>query len=70
MYKRQDSKQVNKNLKLKKVNKYLVEKENSLIEHLGTKVNIKKTKSTKAINIHFTDDDDLDRIIDIIKDGN
>ena len=52
------------------MNKYLVEKENSLIEHLGTKVNIKKTKSTKAINIHFTDDDDLDRIIDIIKDGN
>ena len=65
-----DKNQPIKNLKLKKVNKYLIEKENSLIEHLGTKVNIKKTKSTKVINIHFTDDDDLDRIIDIIKDGN
>ena len=64
-----DKKQPIKNLKLKKVNKYLIEKENSLIEHLGTKVNIKKTKSTKVINIHFTDDDDLDRIIDIIADG-
>ena len=64
-----DSKQANKNLKLKKINKFLVEKENSLIEHLGTKVNIKRTKSTKVINIHFTNDDDLDRIIDIIKDG-
>ena len=64
-----DKNQPIKNLKLKKVNKYLIEKENSLIEHLGTKVNIKKTKSTKVINIHFTDDDDLDRIIDIIADG-
>ena len=64
-----DKNQPIKNLKLKKVKKYLIEKENSLIEHLGTKVNIKKTKSTKVINIHFTDDDDLDRIIDIIADG-
>ena len=62
------SKQPKKNLKREIINNYL-NKENSLIEHLGTKVNIKKTKSNKVINIHFTDDDDLDRILDIITDG-
>ena len=62
------SKQPKKNLKREIINNYL-NKENSLIEYLGTKVNIKKTKSNKVINIHFTDDDDLDRILDIITNG-
>tara|TARA_A100001015_G_scaffold307352_1_gene403096 strand:+ start:7289 stop:8167 length:879 start_codon:yes stop_codon:yes gene_type:complete len=62
------NKQPKKNLKREIINNY-TNKENSLVEHLGTKVNIKKTKSNKVINIHFTDDDDLDRILDIITNG-
>ena len=60
---------INKSPKTNFENKLLTEKENSLIEFLGTKVNIRKTKSNKIISIHFTNDEDLDRLFDIIING-
>ena len=57
----------NKNpIKTLKQNKYNTNYENSLIEHLGTKVAINNTKNKNVINIHFSDNEDLDRIINLI----
>ena len=57
----------NKNpIKTLKQNKYNTNYENSLIEHLGTKVAINNTKNNNVINIHFSDNEDLDRIINLI----
>ena len=57
----------NKNpIKILKQNKYNTNHENSLIEHLGTKVAINNTKNKNVINIHFSDNEDLDRIINLI----
>ena len=57
----------NKNpIKTLKQNKYNTNHENSLIEHLGTKVAINNTKNNNVINIHFSDNEDLDRIINLI----
>ena len=47
-------------------NKYLSKYENSLIEYLGTKTIISKSKSKGTINIHFTNNQDLERIMDLI----
>jgi len=57
----------NKNpIKPLKQNKYNANHENSLIEHLGTKVIINSAKNKNVINIHFSDNEDLDRIINLI----
>ena len=57
----------NKNpIKTLKQNKYNTNHENSLIEYLGTKVAINNTKNKNVINIHFSDNEDLDRIINLI----
>ena len=57
----------NKNpIKTLKQNKYNTNYENSLIEHLGTKVAINNTKNNNVINIYFSDNEDLDRIINLI----
>ena len=47
-------------------NKYLSKYENSLIEYLGTKTIISKSKSKGTINIHFTNNQDLERIMVLI----
>ena len=47
-------------------NKYLSKYENSLIEYLGTKTIISRSKSKGTINIHFTNNQDLERIMDLI----
>ena len=52
--------------KLSVKNKYLSNYENTLIEYLGTKIVIDKTKNKRKINIHFTSNEDLERIIDLI----
>jgi len=55
-----------KNIKSFKKNQNIVSYENSLIECLGSKVIINRTKNKNSINIHFSDDKDLDRIINLI----
>ena len=52
--------------KPKTKNKYLSKYENSLIEYLGTKTVISKNKNKGSINIYFTSDEDLERIMDLI----
>ena len=47
-------------------NKYLSKYENSLIEYLGTKTIISKSKNKGTISIHFTNNQDLERIMDLI----
>ena len=60
------SKKIKNPIKTLKQNKYNTNYENSLIEHLGTKVAINNTKNNNVINIHFSDNEDLDRIINLI----
>ena len=60
------SKKIKNPIKTLKKNKYNTNHENSLIEHLGTKVAINNTKNKNVINIHFSDNEDLDRIINLI----
>ena len=60
------SKIFKKSIKSLKKNNHITNHENSLIEHLGTKVIVNNTKNKNVINIHFSDDEDLDRIIDLI----
>ena len=60
------SKKIKNPIKTLKQNKYNTNHENSLIEHLGTKVAINNTKNNNVINIHFSDNEDLDRIINLI----
>ena len=55
-----------KNYKVKRKNKYISEYENSLIEYLGTKTIISKSRNKGSINIHFTNNEDLERIIELI----
>tara|TARA_Y100001960_G_scaffold86648_1_gene92852 strand:+ start:367 stop:1245 length:879 start_codon:yes stop_codon:yes gene_type:complete len=55
-----------KNYKVKRKNKYISEYENSLIEYLGTKTIISKSRNKGSINIHFTNNQDLERIIELI----
>jgi len=45
--------------------KYISNHENTLIEYLGTKIVI-DNKNKKKINIYFTNNEDLDRIIELI----
>ena len=45
-----------------KMSKY----ENSLVDYLGSKVIINKSKNKKFINIHFSNNEDLERIIELI----
>ena len=45
-----------------KISKY----ENSLVDYLGSKVIINKSKNKKFINIHFSNNEDLERIIELI----
>ena len=52
--------------KLNSKDSYISSYENSLVEYLGTKVMISNTKSKKMININFSNNDDLDRILDLI----
>ncbi|OUT40160.1 MAG: hypothetical protein CBB66_03085 [bacterium TMED6] len=52
---------ISKTLK-SKMSKY----ENSLVDYLGSKVIINKSKNKKFINIHFSNDEDLERIIELI----
>ena len=40
--------------------------EESLVKYLGSKVIINRTKNKKSINIHFSSDKDLERIIELI----
>jgi len=47
-------------------NKYISKYEDSLIEYLGTKIIISKTKNKGSINIHFTNNEDLERVIKLI----
>ena len=60
------SKKIKNPIKTLKQNKYNTNHENSLIEHLGTKVTINSAKNKNVINIHFSDNEDLDRIINLI----
>ena len=46
--------------------KYLSNHENTLIEYLGTKIIINNRKNKRKINIYFTNNEDLERIIDLI----
>jgi len=55
-----------KNIKSLKKNQNIISYENSLIECLETKVIINSIKNKNSINIYFSDDKDLDRIIDLI----
>ena len=47
---------------ISKMSKY----ENSLVDYLGSKVIINKSKNKKFINIHFSNNKDLERIIELI----
>ena len=47
-------------------NKYTIHYENSLVRYLGAKVDISMHKNKKMIKIHFSNDSDLERIIDLI----
>ena len=47
-------------------NKYISKYEDSLIEYLGTKIIISKTKNKGSVNIHFTNNEDLERVIKLI----
>ena len=60
------SKKIKSPIKTLNQNKYNTNHENSLIEHLGTKVTINSAKNKNVINIHFSDNEDLDRIINLI----
>ena len=55
-----------KNYRKIKKNQYISKYENSLIKYLGTKTIISKIKNKGSINIHFTDNEDLERIIELI----
>jgi len=57
--KRKSSKNRNKDV-------YIREIEERLITNLGTKVTINKTKSKGTIEIEFYNEDDLDRLVDLI----
>ncbi len=61
-----------KNGKTKKgmKNKYISKYENLLIEYLGTKTIISRTRKKGSINIHFTNNQDLERIIELILNEN
>jgi ParB family chromosome partitioning protein len=70
-----DTEKLAKNLKSSKIpaksiksskNKYVASYENSLVEYLGTKVIINTVKNKKTINIHFSNNEDLSRIIELI----
>tara|TARA_Y100001970_G_scaffold52366_1_gene66166 strand:+ start:5017 stop:5895 length:879 start_codon:yes stop_codon:yes gene_type:complete len=70
-----DTEKLVKNLKSSKIpaksieaskNKYVASYENSLVEYLGTKVIINNVKNKKTINIHFSNNEDLIRIIELI----
>ena len=58
------------NYKVKRKNKYISKYENSLIEYLGTKIIISKNRNKGSINIHFTNNEDLERIIELILNEN
>jgi ParB family chromosome partitioning protein len=45
---------------------YIKEVEERLITNLGTKVTINKTKSKGTIEIEFYNEDDLDRLVELI----
>ena len=60
------SKKIKSPIKTLNQNKHNTNHENSLIEHLGTKVTINSAKNKNVINIHFSDSEDLDRIINLI----
>ena len=47
-------------------NKNLIHIENKLIPYLATKVVISKSKNKGILNIHFSNTEDLERIIDLI----
>ena len=55
---------ITKNTKNK--NKDLIQLENSLITYLATKVSIKFNKNKGNLNIHFSNNEDLERIIELI----
>jgi len=59
-------KNVNGINRAKQKNKYIVQFENSLITHLATKVVININKNKGNLNIHFSDNEDLERIIELI----
>tara|TARA_Y100001970_G_scaffold73331_1_gene93042 strand:- start:1184 stop:2068 length:885 start_codon:yes stop_codon:yes gene_type:complete len=60
------SRKIKNSITALKHTKHNANHENSLIEHLGTKVTINSVKNKNVINIHFSDNKDLDRIINLI----
>ncbi len=50
----------------KTLNSKMSKYENSLVDYLGSKVIINKSKNKKFINIHFSNNEDLERIIELI----
>ena len=57
---------IKKNNKKQIKNKYFLEFENSLISYLATKVVVNANKSKGSLNIHFSNNEDLERIIELI----
>jgi ParB family chromosome partitioning protein len=55
-----------KNKKVKQKEPNIIYIEETLMEELGTKVDIKKGKKSGKIELHFSDDDELSRIINFI----
>ena len=45
---------------------YLTKLENNLISHLGTKVTINSKRKKGNLSIYFSNNDDLERLIDLI----
>lgn len=57
---------IKKNSSKKIKNKHFLEFENSLISYLATKVVINAKKHKGSLNIHFSNNEDLERIIELI----
>ena len=66
LVKRKKTKNINKISNKKNKNNHIVEFENSLIEYLATKVVINVSNKKGSMNIHFSNNEDLERIIEII----
>ncbi|MDD3223112.1 MAG: ParB/RepB/Spo0J family partition protein [Clostridium sp.] len=63
----QAGKKTNNNSKDEKIDSYITDIRNRLEEMFGTKVNLKNNKNKGKIEIEYYSNDDLQRIIDILK---
>ena len=70
LVKNKKTKNVGKIGKRQSKNNKIVQIENYLIKHLDTKVVINVSKNKGNVNIHFSDNEDLERIIELILNEN